>query len=576
MNKKGFTLVEIIVAIGLLALIGVGSFVGVKLSNEAKEKNNIKKTFKQADEALEIYLQTHNDVIENVNNNAEGAVITLELLKNEGLIPDNLVDYRDNTSLDYKNNFYVLTNAVLLDNPNSNTGQAQCEGQISLSVIRNWNFTNANTDDVIYICPNSENNFDLQSQLEDYKSRIENLERVISLMNIGENNYVLFDVTSDSSKIAYWPAENEDLFRIISTDDNNFRIMYNQNVLSNNNNDFNKDLKDNDLIGKNNCGYIGIYEDDSYTKDFKYLPDALYDGVYYNGSSYYKVDIYFSSWRHKIIYYNGEYYYYKTSYNNYVNVNDCPSGGTRADRIDVYKKFSTNYSEGVFFRETDGSCYRYNSDTNFTPNEIMTEYNLNSNDNSKISALASKINPDLIGHIEEKYYPYKYEAPYTDWEPELVVKEIGNLTDAQIKGLYVHSLFGFLDSETAKDLIKKNGTWLASKTFFTGSYSGSTAGKYDQITGTEYMNNGKRAREKGTNYTQHCTTMFTYPYIPLFTLDSSTSELLLDYGDYPSSYRRKYKQCETSKLGTIDCPYLIKFTENNRSVYSSGAIINNS
>ena len=180
-KKHGFTLIEIIVAIGLLTVIGVGSFVGIRSILKNEENKKISKTFKKVDEALEIYLANHSEVIENVTDNVEGAVVTLEVLRNEGLIPDNLVDYRtnDNKPLDYKNNYYVLSDAVLLQNEELGNESA-CKGQVSLNVIKNWNLTNHNTSEVIYICPkdgvNSDKITELENEIKSLKDRVTALE----------------------------------------------------------------------------------------------------------------------------------------------------------------------------------------------------------------------------------------------------------------------------------------------------------------------------------------------------------------------------------------------------------------
>lgn len=144
--KRGFTLVEIIVVIALIAIIGVGSVVAINLINDKKETNILIKNEPNFKNALEVYLTNHPEVVNNVTNNVEGAIVSLELLKNEGLINNDL-------DIDYKDKYYVVTNAFLsYKDISENVVKEECDNSIGLGTIASWSKNN-NTDNVLYFCP---------------------------------------------------------------------------------------------------------------------------------------------------------------------------------------------------------------------------------------------------------------------------------------------------------------------------------------------------------------------------------------------------------------------------------------
>ena len=115
-NKKGYTLVEIIVVIAIIGIIGVSGTVLVIKGRENSLNKKRNEAFKVFDNALDVYLSNHSEILTNLKDNAEGAVVTFEVLKNEGLVADNIIDPKTNTKVDYKNNYYVLSDAVMLKN----------------------------------------------------------------------------------------------------------------------------------------------------------------------------------------------------------------------------------------------------------------------------------------------------------------------------------------------------------------------------------------------------------------------------------------------------------------------------
>ena len=85
-------------------------------------------------------------IINNINNNVEGAIVTLEVLKNEGLISNDL-------DIDYKDNYYIVTKALLSNvSLNDNVVKEECDNSIGLETISSW-AKNNDSNDVLYFCP---------------------------------------------------------------------------------------------------------------------------------------------------------------------------------------------------------------------------------------------------------------------------------------------------------------------------------------------------------------------------------------------------------------------------------------
>ena len=85
-NKKGFTLIEIIICIALIVTVGSVSFVGVKEVIESNKISTLSDIHDEIITAYNIYLETNKKVAEQLHT-AQNAVVTpISLLVNEGLL----------------------------------------------------------------------------------------------------------------------------------------------------------------------------------------------------------------------------------------------------------------------------------------------------------------------------------------------------------------------------------------------------------------------------------------------------------------------------------------------------------
>ena len=220
MKKRGFTLIEIIISISLIAIIGTISVVSIVSLRKAKVENLLESNSKVLNNALEVYLEKHPEVTNNVNNNFKGAVVTLQVLKDEGLI-----DIKGLSDRDYKKNYYFLSNSVLADG--NKVDESKCENNIlSLQTVTSWDLNNLDPEQIIYICPTSGSGNTTTSlvNVKNYIAKGEN-----------PNNYVEFKVNSDISDTwTKWPSQNTNLWRIISINEGKIKLVYSQPIETNN------------------------------------------------------------------------------------------------------------------------------------------------------------------------------------------------------------------------------------------------------------------------------------------------------------------------------------------------------
>lgn len=273
---KGFTLIEIIVCIIIMTIIGTGSTVGityVKNKNEIKEYHNVNKKLLNA---LEVYLAQNEEIEKNIMLNTKAAVVTLDVLKNEGLIEDNIYNPTTKEKFDYKKSYFTLLEGTVT--PENTTNPYECiNNMVGIDVITSWDLNNIDSSDIVYICPrkdwtneieNLQNSVNtIGTDIDSIKNRLDSVEA--SLNNIGSsedestkdklkksaifedltytakginpNNYVEFEVISNSSNVSYFPnIPDKNLWRILSIDgEGKIKLIYPNAVKSNNSKNYN-------------------------------------------------------------------------------------------------------------------------------------------------------------------------------------------------------------------------------------------------------------------------------------------------------------------------------------------------
>ena len=91
MNKKGFTLVEILVSIGLLALLG--SVIAISLNRVFKDNNikNYNEFVEKVKSSAMLYVNNTVDIINDLNDSSF-KIMTIGNLTDNGYVDDTLVN----------------------------------------------------------------------------------------------------------------------------------------------------------------------------------------------------------------------------------------------------------------------------------------------------------------------------------------------------------------------------------------------------------------------------------------------------------------------------------------------------
>ena len=137
-NKKGFTIIEIIICISLLVVIGVGSFISIKVISKKQLVDKLNMISTKASEAAQVYIETNKNASNQLYNNKNGVSLPLQLLVNEGYLS---LEGTKLTNNDIKNQ-YVVTFL-------GGTGSTEnCE---QITSTNSWS-----NNQPIYLCMNSD------------------------------------------------------------------------------------------------------------------------------------------------------------------------------------------------------------------------------------------------------------------------------------------------------------------------------------------------------------------------------------------------------------------------------------
>ena len=141
-NKKGFTLIEIIMCIVLIVVIGTASFFGVKTIRKNIKYNKLEDFSELILNAVSIYIENNAEAKEQLYSSKNGVLVPLNVLKNEGLI-----DFLD---IEITDEDYVITML------GSSSSSGAC---IDTTTIGSWEDGNK----TIYLCTDSSGNTNISS-----------------------------------------------------------------------------------------------------------------------------------------------------------------------------------------------------------------------------------------------------------------------------------------------------------------------------------------------------------------------------------------------------------------------------
>ncbi len=242
-NKRGFTLIEIIICISLIAII---STISIVIFTKNKDYSNITKKIL---EAANVYIATEKDDQGNtyeygINNGGKGARINVSELVNKGYVDEKLYKTleKEYKLEDDKSYLVWITNSI------KGSTDKECGANV-LEYTVNWE---TKKDNVVYLCPynsnksgssdesllinkmlkqgyntNCENSLETNSLCLSHGKNIsddENLEDIYYFKGKVDNNYIKFEGL-------------DKLFRIVRTTENDgIKIIEDEKILLSNNN----------------------------------------------------------------------------------------------------------------------------------------------------------------------------------------------------------------------------------------------------------------------------------------------------------------------------------------------------
>lgn len=211
--KKGFTLIEIIVCISVIAILGVASFFGIRLVSNNIRVDKLEEISERIITAAELYIEKNNETKNQLYEKNNGVVIPLNVLKDEGLLTLENTDIKDS---DIKDEYVVALLGT--EDPEDN----EC---ISTTIQKSWTVNNK----PIYICTKSDGSSNLISvgNVGNNLSKA-NQEKFYFKGNV-DNNYVKIDGKDSLYRILY--IDTDDSMVLINTDGDFSGVFNNNQVL---------------------------------------------------------------------------------------------------------------------------------------------------------------------------------------------------------------------------------------------------------------------------------------------------------------------------------------------------------
>ena len=181
--KKGFTLIEIIVVISLMAIIGVGSFIGIRLVDKKLTLDKLNRITDKVLNAASVYFETNKVAYNEIYNKKSTAIMTLKALEDEGLL--NL----DNSNLtnEEKEKNYVVQFLGKETDTCTNLNE----------IITSWSSSTP-----IYICTDSSGGINIKTvNKEEYNNRMYGANEPFYFRGSLVNNYAKIDGNSNVYRI---------------------------------------------------------------------------------------------------------------------------------------------------------------------------------------------------------------------------------------------------------------------------------------------------------------------------------------------------------------------------------------
>ena len=273
MNKKGFTIIEIIICISLLVVIGVGSFISIRVVNNKIKNDKLEKIQDRIMNAVEVYIDNNKTVKNQLYDNRNGVVIPLNTLQNEGLIDlKGIINKKDDD--------YVV--AVL-----GNEKPGEC---ISPYIKGSWQINSSTSP--IYICTNSNGTGSNLAIID--PSKVSNTNSSVTSSYYFKGNPGDNYVEHNGVKYRIYKIDGDDSLTLYSEADNNLSIdKATVSKYSVTDSDANNTLKDNVVIyNYNNCGncYSYVYRiidnGHEFTHNEKTITEYTYMTYYHSSSRY--------------------------------------------------------------------------------------------------------------------------------------------------------------------------------------------------------------------------------------------------------------------------------------------------
>ena len=169
-KKKGFTLIEIIICIAMLAIISVGSVVGIHLVNKNLVKKGLEQITDKAIKATQVYIETNNEAQNQLYEKQNALYLPIKVLVNEGLLS---LKGTNLSEKDIKNQYTITA----LSTPTGNE-----EDCVDISTKTSWADSKA-----IYICT-----YNKASDGKDSSNIIGDTNEYIA-KGANPNNWIKFD-----------------------------------------------------------------------------------------------------------------------------------------------------------------------------------------------------------------------------------------------------------------------------------------------------------------------------------------------------------------------------------------------